>query len=184
VKVYKQCRIGNNCIIHAGAVIGSDGFGFAPDESGQYKKIAQVGNVVIEDNVEIGANTTIDRATMGSTIVRKGAKLDNLIQVAHNVEIGEDCVFAAQAGIAGSTKIGNRCMFGGQVGLAGHITIADEVKLAAQSGIASSIKQQGAVYMGAPGYDVAQYNRSYVIFRKLPEIYKQLNALEKKVSQL
>lgn len=184
VKVYKQCRIGNNCIIHAGAVIGSDGFGFAPDESGQYKKIAQVGNVVIEDNVEIGANTTIDRATMGSTIVRKGAKLDNLIQVAHNVEIGEDCVFAAQAGIAGSTKIGNRCMFGGQVGLAGHITIADDVKLAAQSGIASSIKQQGAVYMGAPGYDVAQYNRSYVIFRKLPEIYKQLNALEKKVSQL
>lgn len=183
VKIYKQCRVGNNCIIHAGAVVGSDGFGFAPDENGQYKKIAQVGNVVIEDDVEIGANTAIDRATMGSTIIRKGAKLDNLIQVAHNVEIGEHCVLAAQAGIAGSTKIGNKCMFGGQVGLAGHITIADEVKLAAQSGVGSSITKPGAVFMGAPAFDASQYNRTYVVFKKLPEIYKQLNAIEKKLAQ-
>jgi UDP-3-O-[3-hydroxymyristoyl] glucosamine N-acyltransferase len=183
VKIYKQCRVGNHCIIHAGAVIGSDGFGFAPDETGEYKKIAQVGNVVIEDHVEIGANTAIDRATMGSTFVRKGAKLDNLIQIAHNVEIGEHSVLAAQAGIAGSTKIGKYCMFGGQVGIAGHITIADEVKLAAQTGVGGAITKKGSIYMGSPAFDAALYNRAYVIFRKLPDIYKQLNAIEKKLAQ-
>lgn len=183
VKIYKQCRVGNNCIIHAGAVIGSDGFGFAPDETGQYKKIAQVGNVVIEDNVEIGANTAIDRATMGSTFIRKGAKLDNLIQIAHNVEIGEHSVLAAQGGVAGSTKIGKYCMFGGQVGIAGHITIADEVKLAAQTGVGKAITQKGSIHMGSPAFEASLYNRAYVIFRKLPDIYKQLNAIEKQLAQ-
>ncbi|MFT3737587.1 MAG: UDP-3-O-(3-hydroxymyristoyl)glucosamine N-acyltransferase [Breznakibacter sp.] len=183
VKIYKHCKIGNNCIIHAGAVIGSDGFGFAPDENNVYKKIAQVGNVVIEDDVEIGANTTIDRATMGSTFIRKGAKLDNLIQVAHNVEIGENAVIAAQTGIAGSTKIGKNVMFGGQVGIAGHITIADGVKLAAQTGVSGSINEPNSVYMGAPAFDVRQYNRAYVVFRKLPEIYSQLNQLQKEFAK-
>ncbi len=183
VKIYKHCKVGSNCVIHAGAVIGGDGFGFAPDENHQFQKIAQVGNVVIEDNVEIGSNTTIDRATMGSTIIHKGVKLDNLIQVGHNVEIGDNTVIAAQTGIAGSTKIGKYCMFGGQIGIAGHITIADEVKLAAQSGVGKSITQKGAVQMGAPSFDVVQYNKAYIVFRKLPEIYKQLTAIEKQLAQ-
>lgn len=184
VKIYKNCVIGKNCIVHAGTVIGSDGFGFAPDENNEYKKIAQVGNVIIEDEVEIGANTCIDRATMGSTIVRRGAKLDNLIQIAHNVDVGEKTVMAAQTGIAGSAKIGKECMFGGQVGIVGHLTIADKVKIAAQSGIPNSIKKEGAVIMGYPAYDAAEYTRSYVIFKKLPEIYKKLNTLEKTVSDI
>ncbi|PRY99802.1 UDP-3-O-[3-hydroxymyristoyl] glucosamine N-acyltransferase [Marinilabilia salmonicolor] len=182
-KVYKNCKIGNNCIIHAGAVVGSDGFGFAPGPDGDYQKIPQVGNVVIEEFVEIGANTTIDRATMGSTIIRKGAKIDNLVQIAHNVEVGANTVIAAQTGVAGSTKIGKNCMFGGQVGIAGHLKIADQVKMAAQTGVAKSITKEGTVMMGSPAMDAMQYNKSYVMFRKLPAIYQQLQELEKKVSE-
>lgn len=180
VKIYKGCRIGNTCIIHAGAVIGSDGFGFAPVEGG-FEKIPQVGVVVLEDNVEIGANTTIDRATMGATTIRKGTKLDNLIQVAHNVEIGSNSVLAAQAGIAGSTKIGSNVMFGGQVGIAGHLKIADGVKLAAQTGVSKSITKEGSVWMGAPAIDLSQFSKAYVIFRKLPELYAKVGELEKKL---
>ncbi len=182
-KIYKHCKIGSNCIIHAGAVVGSDGFGFAPGPDGEYQKIPQVGNVVIEDFVEIGANTTIDRATMGSTIVRKGAKLDNLVQIAHNVEIGSNTVIAAQTGIAGSTKIGKSCMFGGQVGIAGHLKIANQVKLAAQSGVGKNISKDGAIQMGSPSMDAMQYNKSYVLFRKLPSIYQQLQEVENKISE-
>lgn len=181
VKIYKNCKVGNSCIIHAGAVIGSDGFGFAPDENNEFKKIAQIGNVVIEDHVEVGANACIDRATMGSTRIKSGAKLDNLIQLGHNVEIGSNTVLAAQAGIAGSTKIGDNCMFGGQVGLAGHISIANNTKLAAQSGVAKTIKKEGVVLMGSPAFDVATFNKSYVIFRKLPELYKQISNIEKNI---
>ena len=181
-KVYKHCKIGKTCIVHAGAVIGSDGFGFAPGPEGEYQKIPQVGNVVIEDYVEIGANTTIDRATMGATIVRRGAKVDNLVQIAHNVEVGSNTVIAAQTGIAGSTKIGKNCMFGGQVGIAGHLKVADQVKLAAQTGVGKSIPKEGTVMMGSPAMDAMQYNKSYVIFRKLPSIYQQLQEIEKKVS--
>jgi UDP-3-O-[3-hydroxymyristoyl] glucosamine N-acyltransferase len=164
-------------------VVGSDGFGFAPGPDGEYQKIPQVGNVVIEDFVEIGANTTIDRATMGSTIVRKGAKLDNLVQIAHNVEIGSNTVIAAQTGIAGSTKIGKNCMIGGQVGIAGHLKIANQVKLAAQSGVGKNIPKDGTIQMGAPSMDAMQYNKSYVLFRKLPSIYQQLQEVEKKISE-
>ena len=150
VRIYSECKIGSDCTFHSGVVIGSDGFGFAPQKNNDYKKVPQIGNVIIEDNVEVGANTTIDRATIGSTIIRKGVKLDNLIQIGHNVEIGENTVIAAQSGIAGSTKIGKACMIGGQVGIIGHLTIADEVKIAAQSGIAKSIKEKGAIYQGSP----------------------------------
>jgi len=183
-KIYKHCRIGDNCIIHAGAVIGSDGFGFAPDENNEYKKIAQIGNVILEDNVEVGANCTLDRATMGSTIIRKGAKLDNLIQVAHNVDVGENTVLAAQAGIAGSSKIGKNCMFGGQVGIAGHISIADNTKIGAQAGVGGSIKKEGQVLMGSPVIDVKQFYKSSVIFRRLPELKKQLDQLQKEIDSL
>ncbi len=183
VKVYHDCVIGKDCSIHAGVVIGSDGFGFAPQGDG-YGKIPQIGNVIIEDNVEIGANTTIDRATLGSTIIRKGVKLDNLIQVAHNVEIGCHTVIAAQTGISGSTKLGNYCMVGGQVGFVGHISIADEVKVAAQAGITNTVKRKGEVLMGAPAYDANQYKKSYVVFRKLPDLYKQINELQKTIEEL
>jgi len=167
VKIYFDCILNKNCIIHSGTIIGSDGFGFAPQKGSDYKKIPQLGNVIIEDNVEIGANTTIDRATMGSTIIRKGVKLDNLIQVAHNVEIGENTVIAAQTGISGSTKIGKNCMIGGQVGIAGHLTIADEVKVAAQSGIGKNITKKGEVVQGSPAFNIHDYQKSYVIFRNL-----------------
>jgi UDP-3-O-[3-hydroxymyristoyl] glucosamine N-acyltransferase len=183
VKIYKHCKVGSNCIIHAGAIAGSDGFGFAPGPDGDYQKIPQVGNVIIEDFVEIGANTTIDRATMGSTIIRKGAKIDNLVQIAHNVEVGSNTVIAAQTGIAGSTKIGSNCMFGGQVGVTGHIKIANQVKVAAQSGIGKSVPKDGTVLMGSPAMDAMQYNKSYVLFRKLPAIYQQLQETYKKVSE-
>ncbi len=183
VKIYKQCKVGKNCILHSGLVVGSDGFGFAPGPDGEYQKIPQVGNVIIEDFVEIGANTTIDRATMGSTIIRKGAKIDNLVQIAHNVEVGSNTVIAAQTGIAGSTKIGSNCMFGGQVGIAGHIKIANQVKLAAQTGITKSISKDGSVLMGSPAMDAMKYNKSYVLFRKLPAIYQQLQETDKKVSE-
>ncbi len=180
-KIYSDNQIGQDCTIHAGVVIGSDGFGFAPSSTNDYNKVAQIGNVIIEDNVEIGSNTTIDRATLGSTIIRKGVKLDNLIQVAHNVEIGENTVIASQTGISGSTKIGKNCMIGGQVGIIGHITIADGVKIAAQSGIGGSIKKEGAIVQGSPAFDISPYRKSYVHFRNLQQIVGRLNDLEKKI---
>ena len=182
-KIYHGCKIGKNCIIHAGAVIGSDGFGFAP-ESADYLKIPQVGNVILKDNVEVGSNTTIDRATMGSTIIEKGVKLDNLIMIAHNVTVGENTVMAAQTGIAGSTKIGQECMFGGQVGIIGHLVIADKVKIAAQSGIAASIRNENIIVQGSPAYQVIDYQRSYVYFKKLPSLVTRLEELEKKLKEI
>ncbi|MDR0832836.1 MAG: UDP-3-O-(3-hydroxymyristoyl)glucosamine N-acyltransferase [Candidatus Symbiothrix sp.] len=182
VKIYEECVVGSDCIIHAGAVIGSDGFGFAK-EGEAFKKIPQLGNVVIEDNVEIGANTTIDRAVMDSTIIRKGVKLDNLIQVAHNVEIGENTGIASQTGISGSTKIGRNCIVGGQVGFGGHIKIGDNVSIGAQSGIISNIKD-GRQIIGSPAVDVNKFLRSSVIFPKLPEMYQQIGKLEKEIEQL
>lgn len=182
VKIYAGCSIGKRCIIHAGAVVGADGFGFAKEGS-NYKKIPQLGNVRIEDDVEIGANTTIDRAVMDSTVIRRGVKLDNLIQVAHNVEIGENTVIAAQTGIAGSTKIGKNCMIGGQVGLVGHIKIGDNVSIGAQSGCLRDIEPEKNV-MGLPAIDVKSYFRSNVIFRKLPEMYKTIGQLRKEMDAL
>jgi len=184
VKIYNGCKIGKNCIIHAGAVVGSDGFGFAPDEHNDYKKVPQIGNVILHDFVEIGANTTVDRATMGSTVISKGVKLDNLVQIAHNVRVGENTVIAAQTGIAGSTKIGRDCMFGGQVGITGHVEIAEKVKAAAQSGIASGIKKEGLIVQGAPAFSLPEYQRSYVYFRKLPSLVARLDQLEKKLREL
>jgi len=176
VTIYCDCKIGNSCILHSGAVIGADGFGFAPLESKHYKKVIQVGNVVIEDDVEIGANTTIDKATLGSTIIHKGAKLDNLIQVAHNVEIGENTVIAAQTGISGTVKIGNNCLIGGQVGISGHLTIGNDVKIAAQSGISKNI-QDGEILMGSPSFAIGDYKKAYVHFRNLDKHIKKLNDL-------
>jgi UDP-3-O-[3-hydroxymyristoyl] glucosamine N-acyltransferase len=184
VKIYSDCIIGSDCTIHSGTVIGADGFGFTPNSENQYQKVAQIGNVIIEDHVEIGAVTTIDRATLGSTIIRKGVKLDNLIQVAHNVEIGENTVIAAQTGIAGSTKIGRDCMIGGQVGIVGHITIADKVKIAAQSGIGSSITKEGEIVQGSPAFNISDYKRTYVLFRKLPEMEKRIQELEEIIAAL
>ncbi len=183
-KVYEGCEIGAHCVIHAGAIIGGDGFGFAPNQENNYQKVPQVGKVIIEDHVEVGANTTIDRATMGATILRKGVKLDNLIMIAHNVEVGENTVMAAQTGVSGSTRIGKNCMFGGQVGLIGHITIADNVKIAAQSGIPKSIRQEGAIVQGAPAFDFGYYQRCYVVFKNLPSLRNQIIDLERKVSDL
>lgn len=182
VKIYPGSKIGNNCIIHAGAVIGSDGFGFAP-EGDIYKKIPQMGIVIIEDNVEIGANTTIDRAVMDATIIRKGVKLDNLIQIAHNVEIGANTVMAAQVGISGSTKIGEHCMMGGQVGLGGHITIGNNVNVGAQSGIISNIKDDSKI-IGSPAIPVKDFFRSSIVFPKLPDMYRQIAQLEKEIQEL
>jgi len=182
-KIYHGCKIGKKCIVHSGVVIGSDGFGFAPDSARDYKKIPQVGNVILEDNVEIGSNTTIDRATMGSTIIKKGVKLDNLIQVAHNVVIGENTVIAAQTGIAGSTKIGKECMFGGQVGLVGHIEIADNVKVGAQAGINRNIPE-GSILWGSPAFSYSDYRRSYVYFKKLPSLSSRIDELEKQLNEL
>jgi len=218
VKVYTDCHIGKQCRIHAGVVIGADGFGFAPQDDSNYMKVAQIGNVIIEDhveigsnttidratlgstiirkgvkldnliqvahNVDIGSNTTIDRATLGSTIIRKGVKLDNLIQVAHNVDIGEHTVIAAQTGIAGSTKIGRFCMIGGQVGIVGHLVIADKVKIAAQSGIGTSILNEGDILQGSPAYFIGDYKKSYIGFRKLPELQARIEELEKLVKEL
>ncbi len=181
--IYHGCKIGKNCNIHSGAVIGSDGFGFAPDSARDYKKIPQVGDVILEDNVEIGSNTTIDRATMGSTIIKKGVKLDNLIQIAHNVVIGENTVMAAQTGIAGSVKIGKECMFGGQVGIKGHLEIADNVKVGAQAGIGKNIAKGGIVW-GSPAFSISDYNRSYVYFRKLPSLVARIEELEQQLNEL
>ncbi|HIG31989.1 MAG TPA: UDP-3-O-(3-hydroxymyristoyl)glucosamine N-acyltransferase [Flavobacteriales bacterium] len=181
VKIYHDCIVGANNIIHSGVIIGSDGFGFAANRNTNYKKISQIGNVVIDNNVEIGANSTIDRATMGSTIIGNGVKLDNLIQVAHNVEIGEHTVIAAQTGIAGSSKIGKNCMIGGQVAISGHLRIADKVKIAGQSGIASSITEVGKIVQGPMAFNIKDFQRSYIIFKKLPEIYETLNKIKKEL---
>lgn len=182
VKIYDDCVIGDNVTLHAGCVIGSDGFGFQPNKENEYQKVHHIGNVIIEDWVEIGANTTIDKGTMGSTIIRKGVKLDNLIQVAHNVEIGENTVIAAQTGIAGSTIIGKNCMIGGQVGIVGHIRIADEVKIAAQSGVGQDILEKGKIVQGSPAFAIGDYKRSYVLFRSLPKLKEQIDLLIKKLN--
>lgn len=184
VKILQGCNIGNNCVIHPNTVIGSDGFGFVPDKNGVYAKVPQTGNVEIKDNVEIGANTVVDRATMGSTIIQKGVKLDNLIQIAHNVEIGENTVIAAQVGIAGSTKVGKNCMIGGQVGIVGHITIADGSKIQAQSGIARSLKKEGQAWYGSPAFNYNDFLRSHILFQKLPKLTKRIKALEKRLKEL
>lgn len=184
VKVYNHCQIGKNVSIHAGTVIGGDGFGFAPLNDGTYQKIPQIGNVIIEDNVEIGSNATIDRATIGSTIIHSGAKLDNLIQIAHNVEIGHHTVIAAQAGVSGSTKVGNHVMVGGQAGIVGHLTIADGSKINAQSGVSKAIKQPNSVVTGSPAYEYTAALRSQAASRKLPILEKKVMELEKMVQQL
>ena len=179
VKVYSECVIGSNCTLHAGVIIGADGFGFAPQADNRYAKVPQIGNVVVEDRVEIGANTAIDRATLGSTIIREGVKLDNLIQVAHNVEIGKNTVIAALTGIAGSTKIGENCMIGGQVGIAGHLTIANGVKIAAQTGISASVLKENVVLQGTPAVDTMDFKKSYIIHRRLPQLLERIERLEK-----
>lgn len=184
VKIYHDCVIGQKVIIHAGTVLGGDGFGFAPQADGTYKKVPQIGNVLVEDEVEIGSNCTIDRATMGSTIIHKGAKLDNLIQIAHNVEIGTYTVIAAQTGVSGSTKIGNRVMIGGQAGIVGHITIADGSRINAQSGVSKSLKQPNSVVTGSPASDYTSTLRSQAIFRNLPDMEKRIAELELLVKQL
>ncbi|HEX9979838.1 MAG TPA: UDP-3-O-(3-hydroxymyristoyl)glucosamine N-acyltransferase [Flavobacterium sp.] len=181
-KIYSETIIGSGCVIHSGAIIGADGFGFAPNADGTYKKIPQIGNVVIEDNVDIGSCTTIDRATMGSTIIRKGVKLDNQIQIAHNVEIGENTVIAAQTGVAGSTKIGKNCMIGGQVGIAGHLVLGNNIRVQAQSGIGKNITD-GETIQGSPSFAYADYNKSYVHFRNLPKIIAELEELKKQINK-
>ena len=180
VKIYHDCEIGANCTFHAGTVIGSDGFGFAPNSENEYNKVAQIGNVIVEEHVEMGANCTIDRATMGSTVIKKGVKLDNLVHVAHNVVIGNNSVVAGQTGIAGSTKIGESCMFGGQVGVTGHITLGNNVKVAAQSGVSKSVKENTNL-QGSPAMDLKEFYKAYAGFKNLPDILKRLNELERKV---
>ena len=181
VKIYSETTIGNDSVIHSGAIIGADGFGFSPSEDGEYSKVPQIGNVIIEDHVDVGANTTIDRATLGSTVIRKGVKLDNQIQIAHNVEIGEHTAIAAQTGIAGSTKIGKNCLIGGQVGIAGHLTIGDRVKIQAQSGIGRNVKDD-EVLQGSPAIGYNDYNKSYIHFKNLPKTVDKLYQLEKKIN--
>ena len=181
-RIYRDTHIGADCIVHAGAVLGADGFGFAPQADGSYKKIPQTGNVVLEDDVEIGANTTVDRSTIGSTVIRKGSKLDNLIQIAHNVEIGQNTGIAAQTGVAGSSKIGAGCIIGGQVGIAGHLHIGDRTTIAAQSGVIADIAP-GATVMGAPSFDHKEYVKSYVVFRKLPKLAHQIEQINKKLEK-
>lgn len=179
-KIYSECIVGNNCVINSGAIIGADGFGFTPNENGEYVKVPQTGNVILEDYVDIGAATTIDRATLGSTIIRQGVKLDNQIQIAHNVEIGKNTVIAAQTGIAGSTKIGENCQIGGQVGIVGHLTIGNNVRIQAQSGIGRNVKDN-EVLQGSPALAYGDYNKSYVYFKNLPKIVKGINDIEKKL---
>ena len=180
-KIYSDTLIGDNCVIHSSAILGADGFGFAPNEQGEFIKVPQTGNVVIEDNVDVGAATSIDRATLGSTIIRKGVKLDNHIQIAHNVEIGKNTVIAAQTGIAGSTKIGENCMIGGQVGIVGHITIGNNVKIQAQSGIGRNVKDN-EILQGSPALPYSDYNKSYVHFKNLPKTMNRISILEKTIT--
>lgn len=182
VVAYHNSVIGQHCMIHAGVILGSDGFGFAPNADNDYKKVPQIGNVVLEDHVEVGSNSTIDRATLGSTIIRKGVKLDNLIQIAHNVEIGKNTVIAAQTGIAGSTKIGENCMIGGQVGISGHLKIANGVKIAAQSGIGNSIKKEDSIIQGSPAFSIGDYKRAYVHFKNLPKMAAELSDLKQSLT--
>ncbi|ARV13246.1 UDP-3-O-(3-hydroxymyristoyl)glucosamine N-acyltransferase [Gilvibacter sp. SZ-19] len=177
-KIYSESVIGNHCVIHSGAIVGADGFGFTPNEKGEYQKVPQTGNVIIEDHVDVGAGTTIDRATLGSTIIRRGVKLDNQIQIAHNVEIGENTAIAAQSGVAGSTKIGKNCLIGGQVGIVGHVTIGNNVRIQAQSGIGRNVKDN-EVLQGSPALNYGDYNKSYVHFKNLPKIIDRFNAIEK-----
>lgn len=181
-KIYSETTIGKYCTLHSGVVLGADGFGFAPVQEGFYNKVPQIGNVIIEDYVDIGANSTIDRATLGSTIIRKGVKIDNMVQIAHNVEVGKNTVIAAQTGIAGSTKVGENCMIGGQVGIAGHITIGNRVKVQAQTGIARSLKDDETV-QGTPALGYSEYNKAYVVFRKLPAIAKKIDELVGKINE-
>lgn len=183
VKIMDDCKVGNRCVLQPNVVIGSDGFGFAPLPDGSYTKIAHAGNVILEDEVEIGSNTTIDRASIGSTVIHKGAKLDNLIQIGHSAEIGEHTVIAAQAGVAGSAKIGKSCRIGGQAGFVGHIHVADGTEVQAQSGVAGPVKQSNTKLFGSPAIPYADYVRSYVVFKKLPELYKKINELEKRLNQ-
>ncbi len=182
-KIYDNSIIGNKCIIHAGAVIGSDGFGFAPQKDNSYKKIPQTGNVIIEDHVEIGANTTIDCGTIGATVIRKGAKLDNLVQIAHNCEIGENTVIAAQTGLAGTTKVGKNCKFGGQVGLAGHLTIGDNVNIGAQSGVSRSVKDNETLFL-SPAFNIKDAVKSSVVFKNLPQLQNDVRQLRKEVESI
>jgi UDP-3-O-[3-hydroxymyristoyl] glucosamine N-acyltransferase len=181
VKLYANTVIGANCTLHAGVVLGSDGFGFAPQADGTYKNVPQIGNVVLEDDVNIGANTTIDCATMGSTIIRKGTKIDNLVQVAHNVEVGHHTVIASQTGISGSTKVGSNCVIAGQVGIVGHISIADKTTIGAQSGVSKSVKETGTIIQGSPAFDYKQNLKAITVFRKLPEIQRELEELREKI---
>ncbi|MDH4059096.1 MAG: UDP-3-O-(3-hydroxymyristoyl)glucosamine N-acyltransferase, partial [Cyclobacteriaceae bacterium] len=183
VKLYADTKIGNNCVLHSGAIIGSDGFGFAPQNDGSYKSIPQMGNVILEDDVVIGANTVIDCATLfgDSTIIRQGVKLDNLIQIAHNVEVGKNTVIAAQTGISGSTKVGQQSVIAGQVGIAGHLVIANNTSIGAQSGISKSVKDEGQRLLGYPVFDIKEYFRSYAVFKRLPDLNERLRELEKRI---
>lgn len=181
VKIYHDCHVGANVVVHAGTVIGSDGFGFAPQDGKEFAKVPQIGNVVIEDNIEIGSNCSIDRATLGSTILRKGVKLDNLVQIAHNVEIGENTVIAGLSGVAGSTKVGKNCMIAAQVGVVGHIRIADGVKIAGQAGVGSSIEKENEIVQGSPAFPLGDFRRSYVLFRNLPKLNDRVKDLENKL---
>ena len=183
-RILSNCVVGSHCIINAGVIIGGDGFGFSPNSENNYQKVAQIGNVILEDHVEVGANTTIDRATLGSTIIRKGVKIDNLIQIAHNVEIGENTVIASQTGIAGSTKIGKNCMIGGQVGIIGHLHIADGTKIAAQSGVGANIIVENTIIQGSPAFGIGDYKRSYVGYRKLPELMKEMQVIKDELAAL
>jgi UDP-3-O-[3-hydroxymyristoyl] glucosamine N-acyltransferase len=184
VKVYYNCVIGNNCTLHSGSVIGSDGFGFAPSEDGSYKKIPQMGNVVLEDNIEIGSNSVVDRATLGSTIIRQGVKIDNLVQIAHNVEVGMNTVIAAQTGISGSTKLGKQCILAGQVGIAGHLHIADGTIFGAQTGVPNNVKKPNQTLQGYPAIPVMNFHRASVVYKNLPDLQKTVYALEKKIQEL
>ncbi len=184
VKIYQGCKVGSRCVLHAGSVVGSDGFGFAPGENGEYTKIPQLGNVILEDDVEVGANTTIDRATMGSTIIHKGVKLDNLVQIAHNVEVGDNTVIAAITGIAGSSKVGKNCMFGGHAGVAGHLNVADGTKLGAFTGVSKNITQKDIFMRGIPAQDAKLYGRSFVNFKQLPDLAAQVKELKEEIKKL
>ncbi|MFK8044214.1 MAG: UDP-3-O-(3-hydroxymyristoyl)glucosamine N-acyltransferase [Crocinitomicaceae bacterium] len=184
VTVYRECIIKNNCTIHAGAVIGADGFGFAPNSDNNYQKVPQIGNVILEEHVEIGANTCVDRATLGSTIIKKGVKLDNMVQIGHNVEVGDNTVIAAQTGIAGSAKLGKNMMVGGQVGIVGHISLANGTLIGAQAGVPKTIKKEGVMLLGSPAYEADDYKKSYMGFRRLPQIMDRLKALEDELKRL